>query len=116
MSRRPQHSAYFVDLVSLILAREERSEHVELCHDSSKGKDVDGRVVSGRSHEDLRTSVPSSRHVVSERRSRPDLSCQPEVSDLHIVLVDQHVLRLHVPVKEPMFVHVLQTFEGLVDD
>lgn len=58
-----QDLADLEDLVHLTVAREKRSESVQLCHNASNSPQVNGGAVSGRSEQHLRSSVPGRRAV-----------------------------------------------------
>lgn len=56
--QRSQHLTDLEDLVHLAVAREQRSECVELRHDASHGPDVNGRAVGVGLEQNLWGSVP----------------------------------------------------------
>lgn len=61
--------------------------------------------------------LPSSGHVIGERRPRSDFPRQAEVAELdELRAVAQHVLRLEIAVKEAVLVHVSQALQYLDDD
>ena len=65
--RRPKHAMYFVHLVKLIFAGEERAlgDHFE--EDASIAPKVHLQIVIAVGHETLRGAIPASRDVFSIR-------------------------------------------------
>ena len=106
---RAKNSASFINLVSFVVTGEERSHQIELCHDGSHGENVNWRVVSRTSEEDLGRAIPSCAHVIGERRTRSDLTCKAKVSDLNSITFHKQILRLQVSMTDFDFVDVLDS-------
>ena len=47
LCRASQHCTRFVDLISFVVARKQRSHQVQLCHDGAQCEDVDRAVIIG---------------------------------------------------------------------
>ena len=63
----------------------------------------------------VRQTVPSGGDVVSEGRSRADLSGQPQIADLDDVVIDEQVFGFHVAMEETVFVHSRKPTGDLID-
>lgn len=109
LRRTAQHGTSFIDLVGFIIAWEKGSHQIQLCHDRSQSEYVDWTVVVGAAEENFWCSIPTRADIVCEGWTRTDFSRQAEVCDFDGLTLDQHILGLHVPMKEAMFVHIRQT-------
>ena len=111
-----QHGARLIDLICLIVTGKERPHEVELGHNSTKGKDVHWTVIICRAKEDFWCPVPTRADIICERRARPNLPRQAEVSNLHGVALDEQVLGLQVSVEKTVLVHVGEAQHRLKHD
>lgn len=66
-----QDLADLKDLIHFTVSGEKRSESVKFSHDASDGPQVNRGAVSGRSQQDLRSSVPGGRerHHVNQTKT-----------------------------------------------
>ncbi len=60
--------------------------------------------------------IPASRNIVSEWWARTNLSSQSQVAKLDDIIVDKQVLRLHITMKEAVFMHAGESACDLIDN
>jgi hypothetical protein len=101
-----------IELVELILSREERISVDQLSHDAPGRPEIHFSSI-GHSHEQFRRTVPPGGHVISEFLvSLGRLPCEAKVADLQLLAVtDQQVLGLDVAVQQVVGVHVRQSLQ-----
>lgn len=80
---RSQDLADLEDLVHLTVAREKRSESVQLGHNASNSPQVNGGAVSRRSEQHLRSSVPGRRAVLLKPAISTNTHTQTLFSDVN---------------------------------
>ena len=121
LARGPHHAEDELELVEVVLPREEVPAGEHLREDAPHGPDVDGEGVLVHREHQLRGAVPAGRHVLGHERGvvlggGREPAGHPEVADLEFaVAVDQEVARLEVPVEYAGGVDVLQPPEYLVE-
>lgn len=99
---------YLHDLIHglyLVLPRKNGCHQVQFHHNRGQRKDIHRWAISPMQQQ-LRCSIPPCWNVLSIRRPGPDLSRQPEITDLDIVVMTQYVLRFEIPVKVPKLMQV----------
>ena len=101
------------ELFLLVPALKNGFEVVEFGHDDSYCEDVYGRIVASFGGELFRRPVPPCRSVLRERRRAVQLLHRPEITDFHLLVRNQDVLRLQVAVEVAVFVHVTYSFQHL---
>lgn len=116
-SQRTQTLLNEKQLVKLIFPREHRISIDKLTQNASDCPNIDLFRI-GCSNQQLRGTVPSGSHVVSEffLVGRPfEGPRKPEIAYFKLLFItDQQVFRLYVPVDAVQGVHVGQSFEQLV--
>jgi len=115
--RRALALEYLKDLVYLRIALEEWFPIRHLDHDAACRPNINTQVLPLLAHQDLWRALPQRDHLVRERLERQfETAREPEVADLDVLglVVDEHVLRLEVPVHDPAFVAVHQGQQDLL--
>ena len=96
-------------MVSLVLSLKQRTAQVKFGHNCPNGKNVHWGVIEAFLLNHFGTAVPAGRRVLGIRRDGVHGLDLPEVTDLHLIISDQNVLRLQVSVKVALTVHILDT-------
>lgn len=103
-------------LLQTAIAREQRGAEQELCHDASKGPDVDGSGVLGGLEHELGRAVVARANVRHVRLAAHKLLRATKVAELHLMgpSVEQEVLRFDVAVTHVGGVEVSQGAADLI--
>ena len=104
----------FVNLVKLIVAWKERKECQYFKVDASNAPIVHLVIVVAISEQALGRPVPPRRDVLRERWLRVDTPARAKVCQLHLIVLQQNVLRLDVSMEDAVPVHVVDRLENLV--
>mmetsp|Transcript_70159 Transcript_70159/g.188936 ORF Transcript_70159/g.188936 Transcript_70159/m.188936 type:complete len:229 (-) Transcript_70159:41-727(-) len=103
-----------LDLIHLVLAREEREEGDDLEADTARSEEIHLKVVITVGQQTLRSSIPACADVLREWLPRVDATATSQVRELDLVVHEQEVLRLHVPVEDAVAVHVVQGLQHFI--
>lgn len=103
-----------VNLVELVIAREQRAERQNFVHHAADAPDVHLVAVVTVCQQTLRSSVPARRDVLGQGLILIEASATAEIRELHSLAAEQDVLRLDVPVEDSVAVHVLYGFYQLI--
>jgi len=120
LRRSPEELEYMEQLLPLTVTGEERCLPHQFRHNATNTPHVDRTSVVGSSEENLGSTVPECHDLVRVRLDGDrELPAKAEIRNLanHLrrrVLIDQHVLRLEIPVHDPMAVHMRHSLEHLV--
>lgn len=68
------------------------------------------------SEEQFGRPIPSSGNILSERRPRPNLPRKSKIAELDMIIIQENVLRLQIPVEEPVFMQAIEALQYLIDD
>jgi hypothetical protein len=90
--RRAEDVMNFVDLVELVVAREERKQGEHFKIDAANAPVVHLMIIVAVSQQALGRSVPPGGDVLSEGRLRIDASAGTKVGQLDTVVLDEDVL------------------------
>mmetsp|Transcript_33334 Transcript_33334/g.99266 ORF Transcript_33334/g.99266 Transcript_33334/m.99266 type:complete len:427 (-) Transcript_33334:1908-3188(-) len=106
-----------LELVHIVLARQQRAPPEQLRHDAADRPDVDCcRVVFTRQQQ-LRRAVPPRDNVLSHVACFGACACKPKITDLEVArCIEQQVAWLQIAVQHVGTVHVLQATQHLVDE
>ncbi len=116
LRRGAHHIKHLLQLVHLVVPGKEGLPQEQLGEDAAAGPDVHGRGV-GQPHQDLGTPVPQGDHHRGEEGVELVDPGQPEVGQLDVAIPgDQEVLRLQVPVDDPVAVEEVHPTQDLPDD
>ena len=104
LCRRSQHPDSALDLIEVIIAREQWSSSEQLCEDASYGPYIECFRVVGRVQDDFGRAVPPRHHILGKAFLQLFFfvaASQSEITDLQVTrLIQQHVGRLQVPVDD----------------
>ena len=103
-----------VHLVDLVVTREQRKERDNFEEDAANAPEVHLVAVVPISEQALGCAVPACRDVLCVRLLRVDTTTGAEVSQLHVVLHEEDVLRLDVTMEDAVAVHVVDRLQQLV--
>mmetsp|Transcript_75967 Transcript_75967/g.245889 ORF Transcript_75967/g.245889 Transcript_75967/m.245889 type:complete len:257 (+) Transcript_75967:1021-1791(+) len=103
-----------LDLIHLVLSREEREECDDLEADTACRKKVHLEVVVPIGQQALGGPVPARADVLCERLPRVDASTAAQVRELDLVVHQQQVLGLDVAVENAVAVHVVQGLQHFI--
>ena len=92
VARSAQDVMNFVDLVEFVIPGEEWEEGQDFKVDAADSPVVHLVIIVAVREKAFRWPVPSGRDVFCEGRLRVDTTARPEVSELHLVVLDQNVL------------------------
>lgn len=116
--RRSQNSDCSLNLIQVVVSREEGSPSQKFSENAANGPNIEGISVVGCIEYDLGCSVPSSDDVFSESRSGLFVAAsETEVTDLEVaVLVEQQVARLEISMDDVRGVDVKAASEQLIHE
>ena len=111
-------SEYPGDLVLVCCPWEKWASGIHLCHDTSSRPDVDASVVGATTKQNVWGSVPQGDDLIGKGvHWNTKCSSQSKVAQLQDPFtVNQKVLRLQVPVQDPVLVAEIDAFEELVHE
>ena len=114
----------FLNLVHLVVAREQWEKRKHFEEDATQAPIVHLVVVVSIGHQALGRAVPTRGDVFRERRLGVHATTTAEICQLYLVVLDQNILakrihyenhlRFNVPVKNTVFVHVIDCLDHLV--
>ena len=116
--RGAQNLENFEDLVDLGVSHEKRPALDHFREDAACGPQIDAKTVCFLPKQDLRAPIPECHDLVRVRLDRQTKgTCQTEVRQLDVLSlgVDQQVLRLEIPMENPMLVQINQRLQNLVE-
>ena len=117
MNGLAHNAADLLELVHLGRTGKQRLESVQLGHDATESKNVDRIVVTPTSKYIFWRPVPARAHIFSEGSRVSDFLDKAKIAELNSRLIlDEHVLRLHIPVEEAVLVDVVEGDGDLLDD
>lgn len=106
-TRRSQNRNDLTYLIHFRVAQKQWLTEVHLSNNAPNSEDIHCRRISRELEQQLRRPIPPSGNVFSIRRFAPDLSADTEIDDLDGEIIgDKDVLRLHIPMKESLFMDV----------
>ena len=103
-----------VHLVYLVVAREQRKQRDDFEEHAANSPQVHLIPVVAISEQTLRRTIPPCGDVLSVWLFRVDASARSKVGQLHMVLAQQNILRLDVPMEDAVPVHVVNGLDELV--
>lgn len=116
-SRRAKDVEDELELLLVIVTREDGVAHEELSEDATSGPDIDLVVVGLTRAHDFRGTVPASYDVLGEVLLLLETTSKTEIADLEVAVgVEEKVGRFEVTVDDVSGVDVLQTTENLVNE
>ena len=96
-----------VNLVQLVVAREQRKQRDDFKHDASDAPKVHLVAVVAVGEQAFGRTVPPGRDVLSVRLFRVDTTTTAKVCKFHLVLHEENVLGLYVTMENAVTVHVI---------
>lgn len=106
-SWRSQNGNDLAYLIHFRVAQKQWLAEVHLSYDTPNSKDIHSRRIRRKLEQQFRCPVPPRGYVFRIRRFAPDLSADTEIDDLDgEIISDKDVLRLHIPMKEPLFMDI----------
>lgn len=115
LRRSAQNVMNFVDLVQLIVAREEWEQRQNFKENTTHTPNVHLVTVVAVRHQALRRSVPASRDVLSQRGFIVKTTTTSQVRKLYDAITQKNVFWFDVAMKDPIPVHVLNCLHKLIN-
>lgn len=111
---RPDDVVDLVNLVQLVVAREERVERNDLEEHAADAPQVHLVAIVAVGQQALRRAVPPRADVLRVRLFAVNPAATTEICEFHAVVHYQNILRLNVPMENAVPVHVIDRLQQLI--
>lgn len=112
--RRAKNVVDLVHLVDFIVAGEQREERDDFEEDAANAPQVHLVTVIAVREEALGRTIPTRRNVFRVWLFRVDATAGSKIGQLDVVLHEQNVFRLDIPMEDSVSVHVINGLEQLI--
>ena len=103
-----------MDLIHFIVTRKQREKRNDFEKDASKTPHVHFITIIAIRQKTFWCTIPSGRYILRIRLLRVNTSTRSKICQFYVVLRQQNIFRLNIPMENAISMHVINRFEQLV--